>query len=75
MKVTRELGDLPEVDSCIHSLAHAFSRCGLSIQFLGWKDSLEEGMATYSSIFAWRIPWIEKPGGPRSVGLQRVGHD
>ena len=31
---------------------------------LGWEDLLEEGMATYSSILAWRIPWIEDPGSP-----------
>ena len=36
--------------------------------------SLKEGMATHSSILAWRIPWTEEPGGLRSVGLQRVGH-
>ena len=30
---------------------------------LGWKDPLEKGMATHSSILAWRIPWIEEPGG------------
>ena len=29
----------------------------------GWEDSLEEGMATHSSILAWRIPWTEEPGG------------
>ena len=33
------------------------------IQFLGWDDLLEEGMATHSSIFTWRILWTEKPGG------------
>ena len=32
-------------------------------------------MATDSSIFAWRIPWTEEPGGLHSIGLQRVGHD
>ena len=32
-------------------------------------------MATQSSIFAWRIPWTEEPGGPQSMGPQRVGHD
>ena len=32
-------------------------------QFLGWEDPLEEGMATHSSVLAWRIPWTEKPGG------------
>ena len=33
------------------------------VQFLGGEDPLEEGMATHSSILAWRIPWTEKPGG------------
>ena len=41
---------------------------------LGWEDPLEMGMATHSSILAWRIPWTE-PGGLRSIGLQRVRHD
>ena len=45
------------------------------VQSLGWEDPLEEGMATYSSILSWRIPWTEKPGGLQSMGLQRVGHD
>ena len=44
-------------------------------RFLGQKDPLEKGMATYSSILAWRIPWTEEPGGLQSMGLQRVGHD
>ena len=33
------------------------------VQSLGWEDSLEKGMATHSSILAWRIPWTEEPGG------------
>ena len=33
------------------------------VQPLGWEDSLEKGMATHSSIVAWRIPWTEEPGG------------
>ena len=45
------------------------------VQSLGWEDSLEEGMATHSSILAWRIPWTERPGGLQSIGSQRVGHD
>ena len=45
------------------------------VRFLGWEDSLEKGMATHSSILAWRIPWIEEPGRLQSIGLQRVGHD
>ena len=42
---------------------------------LFWEDPLEEGMATHSSILAWRIPWTEEPGGLQSMELQRVGHD
>ena len=42
---------------------------------LGWEDSLEEGMATHSSILAWRIPWTEEPGGLGSIGSQRVRHN
>ena len=45
------------------------------VQYLGWEDLLEKGMATHSSILAWRIPWTEKPGGLQSLGSQRVGHD
>ena len=37
---------------------------------LGWEDSLQEGMATHSSILAWRIPWTEESGGLQSIGLQ-----
>ena len=41
----------------------------------GLEDPLEEGMATHSSIFAWRIPWTGEPDGLQSIGSQRVGHD
>ena len=37
---------------------------------LGWKDPLEEGMATHSGILAWRSPWTEEPGGLQSLGLK-----
>ena len=42
------------------------------VQSLAWEDPLERGMATRSSILAWRIPWTEEPGGLKSTGLQRV---
>ena len=45
------------------------------VQSLGWEDPLEKGMATYSSILAWRIPWIEEPGELQSKRSQRVRHD
>ena len=45
------------------------------VPFLGREDPPEEGMATHSSVLAWRIPWTEEPGGLQSMRLQRVGHD
>ena len=47
----------------------------MQIQSLGQEDPLEKEMATRSSILAWRIPWLEEPGGLQSMGLQRVGHN
>ena len=45
------------------------------VQSLGREDPLEEGIATHSSILAWRIPWTEESGGLQSMGSQRVRHD
>ena len=45
------------------------------VQALSQEDLLEEGLVTYSSILAWRIPWTEEPGRLQSLGMQRVGHD
>ena len=45
------------------------------IRFLGREDPLEDGMATHSSILAWRIPWTEEPGRLQSTGSQRVRHN
>ena len=45
----------------------------MCIRFLGWDDPLEEEMATHSRILAWRIPWIEEPGGLQSMRSQRIG--
>ena len=45
------------------------------VQSLGREDTLEKEMATHSSTHAWKIPWMEKPGGLQSVGSQRVGHN
>ena len=47
----------------------------MQVESLGWEDLLEGEMATHASIFAWRIPWTEEPGGLRSIGSQRVGHN
>ena len=48
---------------------------GTWVQSLGQEDPLEEGMATHSSILAWRIPQTEEPDGLQSTGSQRVRHD
>ena len=45
------------------------------LRSLGQEDLLEKGMATHSSIVAWRIPWTAEPCGLQSMGSQRVGHN
>ena len=45
------------------------------VQSLGWEDPLEKEMASHSTILAWKIPWMEKPGRLWSMGSQRVVHD
>ena len=44
------------------------------VQSLGWED-VEKEMPIHSSILAWKIPWMEEPGGLQSMGMQRVRHD
>ena len=46
------------------------SACNAGVWFLGWEDSLEEGIAPHCSMIAWEIPWTEKPGGLQSMRLQ-----
>ena len=45
------------------------------VQSLGWEELLEKEMATHSSTLAWKIPWMEEPGGLQPMGSQRVGHN
>ena len=47
----------------------------MRVRSLGLEDPLEEGIATHSSILAWRIPWTEGPDRLQSIGSQRVRHD
>ena len=47
----------------------------IQFRFLGQEDPLEKGMATHSSILAWRNKWTEEPGGLLSLGSQRAVHD
>ena len=52
---------------------HAKQESG--VRSLGQEDPLEKEVATHSTSLAWRIPWTEEPGGPQSMGSQRVRHD
>jgi len=45
------------------------------VQFSAGEDPLEKGMATSSSILAWRVPWTEESGRLQSIGFQTAGHD
>ena len=56
-------------------IKHLPAMQGTWVQSLGWEDPLEKGMATHSSILAWRIPWTEEPGGLQSMGSQVVKQD
>ena len=47
----------------------------MPVRSLGQEDPLEEGVATHSSLLAWRIPWTGEPGDPWSLGSLRVKHD
>ena len=47
----------------------------MSVRSLGRKDNLEMEMSTHSSILSWRTPWTVEPGGPQSMGSQRIKHD
>ena len=55
--------------SCVRR-ASLVAQTETQVQSLGWKDPLEKGMATHSSILAWRITWTEEPGGLQCTGSQ-----
>ena len=51
------------------------ARWGTWVLSLGQEDLLEEGMATHSTVFAWKMPWTEEPSGLQSMGSYTFGHD
>ena len=61
--------------SAVKDLSANARDVGDTVWSLSGEDPLEKGMATHSSILAWRIPWTEDPGGLQSMGSQRVRHD
>ena len=62
-------------DTVVKNLPANTGDTEMQIQSLGQEDPLEQEMATYSSILAWKIPWTEGAEGLQSMGSQRVGHD
>ena len=57
------------------TIKHLPTMRATQVQSLGREDLLEKEMATHFSIFSWKIPWMEEPGGLPSMRSQRVGHD
>ena len=74
--VTKEL-DMTEVTEHMHTYIYSYlpEVWETWVRSLGQDNPLEKGMATHSSILAWRIPWTEEPGKLQSMGLQRVRHN
>ena len=64
-----------QVAQLVKNLPASAEDQGTQVRSLGLEDTLEEEMATHSSIFAWKIPWTEEPGRLQSIGLQRVGYN
>ena len=81
-KILKEMG-IPDHLTCLlrnlyavaQRVKHLPAMWETRVQSLGREDPLEKEMATHSSTHAWKIPWMEKPGGLQSMGSQRVGHD
>ena len=65
----------PPGGSVVKSLPAMQGLQEMQVRSLGQEDPLEEGMATHSSILAWRILWTEEPGELQFIGSQRVRHD
>ena len=64
-----------QVASAVKNLSAQANAADMRIQRLGWEDPLEKGMATHSSILAWKMLWTEEPDGLQSIVLQRAGRD
>ena len=66
---------LPAMQETLDCRSRVFCNLAMQVQSLDQEDPLEKGMATHSSILAWRIPRTEEPGELQSMGLQRFGHN
>ena len=78
-RVTAEKSPATPITLCYVSLAQMVKNLPAGpetqVPSLGREDPPEKGMATHSSILAWKIPWTKEPGGLQSMELQRAGHD
>ena len=66
---------IPDLSLVAQRVKHLLAMQETWVRSLGREDPLEKEMATHSSILAWRIPWMEEPGGLQPMGLQTVGHN
>ena len=62
-------------DSAVKNLPAMQEKQEMQVESLGSENPLEEGMATYASVLARKIPWTKEADGLQSIGWQRVGHD
>ena len=69
------LSSAPTASLVVHMVKNLPTMRETWVWFLGQEDPLEKGMATHSSILAWRIPWTEETGWLQSMGSQRVRHN
>ena len=69
------IGGASGKESACQCRRHKRRRFDPWVRSLGGEEPLEEGVATHSSILAWRIPWTEEPGGLQFIKSQRVGHN
>ena len=73
--VTEQQGNNEKKEAWGFWIKHLHAMRETGVQSVGWEDPLEKAMAPHSSTLAWKIPWMEEPGGLQSMGSQRVGHD
>ena len=75
MSITRKTDELYRASLVAQMVKNPPAMQKTQVQSLGQKDTLEKGMATHSSILAWRIPWTQEPGGLPSMGSLSVRHN
>ena len=76
MNFEEHFDEMPDLDSLVaQPVKRLLAMQETWVRSLGQEDPLKKEMATHSSVLAWKIPWMEEPGGLQSMGSQRVGHN